>query len=298
MPCQFNEVKIMRTFLVLSVIFLSAVSYAAPKGALENPQPNDYASGIYLFSGWVCEAEIVQIGLDGVQLLHAAYGSDRLDTLSTCGDADNGFGILVNMANLAAGNHQATLYADGQQIAQSTFKTAALSTGEFSDDLVGCAVSQNFPASGSETVLQWTTSQQGFQVEAERAGLITDSIQGVWLSDYLQASIWVFREGCGPLSVFVHGDLTDADSGKDVMKMTGLALGTEIALKSTAVDGAEREATMTIRSSEEILLAFTNCGPLPDEAYCDFTPAGGQIILNKVPSILGQDSIKNDTVAE
>lgn len=288
----------MRTFLMLFVLFLSAVSYAAPKGALENPQPNDYASGIYLFSGWVCEAETVQIDLDGVQLLDAAYGSDRLDTLPTCGDRNNGFGILVNVANLAAGDHQATLYADGQQVAQAAFKTADLSTGEFSTDLAGCAVSQNFPASGKETALRWTTSQQGFQVEAERSGLLTDNIEGVWLAEYLQASIWVFREGCGPLSVFVHGDLTDAGTGTDVMKMTGQALHEEIALKSTADDGAEREAIMVIRSSEEILLKFTSCGPLPDEAYCDFTPAGGQIILKKVPSILSQGSIENSPISE
>ena len=283
----------MRAFLLLFAMFLSALSYAAPKGALENPQPNDYASGIYLFSGWVCDAETVQIDLDGVQLLDAAYGSDRLDTVPPCGDADNGFGVLVNMANLAPGEHQATLYADGQQVAQSAFKTADLSTGEFSTDLAGCAVSQNFPGSGKETVLRWTTSQQGFEIEAERLGLLTDNIEGVWLADYLQASIWFFREGCGPLSVFVHGDLSDSGSGKDVMKLTGQALDAEIALKSTPGDGAEREAIMTVKSSEEILLKFTSCGPLPYESYCDFTPAGGQIILKKVPSILNQGSFEN-----
>ena len=288
-----QKVKTMRTLLVLSMAFFTAVSFAAPKGALENPQPNDYASGIYLFSGWVCEAENVQILLDGVQYLDVAYGSDRLDTLSTCGDTNNGFGILVNMANLAAGEHQATLYADGQEVAQSAFKTADRSTGEFAADLTGCAVSQDFPIGGKETILRWTTSQQGFQVEAERAGLLTDNIEGVWLAEYLQASIWVFREGCGQLRVFVHGDLTDQASGKDVMKMTGQALSSEIALKSTAGDGANREATMTIRSSQEILLKFTSCGPLPDAAYCDFTPAGGQVILRKVPSILTGDSLEN-----
>ncbi len=80
----------MLALLILSMVFFAAISYTAPKGALENPQPNDYASGIYLYLGWVCEAKIVQIGLDGVQLLDVAYGSDRLDTLSTYGDSDNG----------------------------------------------------------------------------------------------------------------------------------------------------------------------------------------------------------------
>ena len=78
---------------VLLLALFATAAFGAPKGALENPQPNDYASGIYLFSGWVCEAETVQIGLDGVQLLDVAYGSDRLDTHDECGDADNGFGL-------------------------------------------------------------------------------------------------------------------------------------------------------------------------------------------------------------
>ena len=77
----------MRTISVLLLALFANAAFAAPKGALENPQPNDYASGIYLFSGWVCEAETVQIGLDGVQLLDVAYGSDRLDTSDVCGDA-------------------------------------------------------------------------------------------------------------------------------------------------------------------------------------------------------------------
>ena len=154
----------MRTISVLLLALFANAAFAAPKGALENPQPNDYASGIYLFSGWVCEAETVQIGLDGVQLLDVAYGSDRLDTHDECGDADNGFGLLVNMANLAPGAHEAVLYADGQIIAQHAFNTAALSSGEFAKDLEGCAISEGFPTSDKDTIVKWTTSIQGFQI--------------------------------------------------------------------------------------------------------------------------------------
>ena len=174
----------MRTILVLTLALFATEAFSASKGALENPQPNDYASGIYLFSGWVCEAEAVQIDIDGAQLLDVAYGSDRLDTVSTCGDADNGFGVLVNMANFAAGDHQATLYADGQQVAQSAFKTAERSTGEFVQDLEGCAISEGFPSDDSETILTWTTSIQGFQVTEERAHLLSDNIDGLWNNRY------------------------------------------------------------------------------------------------------------------
>ena len=93
----------MRTILVLLLALFANAAFAGSKGALENPQPNDYASGIYLFSGWVCDAETVQIGLDGAQLLDVAYGSDRLDTHDACGDSDNGFGLLVEYGSFSAG---------------------------------------------------------------------------------------------------------------------------------------------------------------------------------------------------
>jgi hypothetical protein len=163
----------MRAILVLLLALFATAAFAAPKGALENPQPNDYASGIYLFSGWVCDAETVQIGLDGVQLLDVAYGSDRLDTHDACGDSDNGFGLLVNMANLAPGVHEAVLYADGQIIAQHAFNTAALSSGEFAEDLDGCAISEGFPTSDKDTIVKWTTSLQGFQITEERVRPLT-----------------------------------------------------------------------------------------------------------------------------
>ena len=95
----------MRTITVLLLALFATAAFGAPKGALENPQPNDYASGIYLFSGWVCEAETVQIGLDGVQLLDVAYGTDRLDTHEGCGEK----GLVCQMANLGRG---IALYAE------------------------------------------------------------------------------------------------------------------------------------------------------------------------------------------
>jgi hypothetical protein len=275
----------MRTILVLTLALFATEAFSASKGALENPQPNDYASGIYLFSGWVCEAETVQIDLDGAQLLDVAYGSDRLDTVSTCGDADNGFGVLVNMANFAAGDHQATLYADGQQVAQSAFKTAERSTGEFVQDLEGCAISEGFPSDDSETILTWTTSIQGFQVTEERAHLLSDNIDGLWNNRYWEVSIWTYRTGCGAASIFMHANLTDGVGGEDVMKMAGQLGEESTLLKSTENDAANREATLSIRSDNAIQIDFTACGPI-DIPSCDFTPAGGRAILKRVPNIM------------
>lgn len=275
----------MRTILVLMLAVFATKVLAASKGTLENPQPNDYASGIYLFSGWVCEAETVQIDLDGAQLLDVAYGADRLDTVSTCGDADNGFGVLVNMANFAPGEHQATLYADGQQVSQSTFKTAERSTGEFAQGLEGCAISEGFPSDDSETILTWTTSIQGFQVSEERVHVLADNLDGLWNNPYWEVSIWTYRAGCGEASIFMHANLTDGLGGEDVMKMTGQLGEERTLLKSTANDGVDREATLLIQSDNVIQIDFTACGPV-DIPSCDFTPAGGRATLKKVPNIM------------
>ena len=65
-------------------------------GYLENPGPNSFQSGIGVISGWVCEAEAVEIELGALGVQPAAYGTARLDTEGACGDTDNGFGLLFN----------------------------------------------------------------------------------------------------------------------------------------------------------------------------------------------------------
>ena len=273
----------MRTITVLLLALFATAAFGAPKGALENPQPNDYASGIYLFSGWVCEAETVQIGLDGVQLLDVAYGSDRLDTHDVCGDSDNGFGLLVNMANLAPGAHEAVLYADGQIIAQHAFNTAALSSGEFVNDLEGCAISEGFPTSDKDTIVKWTTSMQGFQITEERDRSLTNNIDGYWFNPGWDVSIWTFREDCGAESILVHANFEDFSGKKSLMSMAG-ELGMEkVLLRSTVNDVAEREATLLILGIDEIQIEFTACGP---RFACDLTPVGDKVIVKKRPNIM------------
>ena len=64
-------------------------------GYLENPGAASFQSGIGLISGWTCDAEAVEIVLNG-EPQEAAYGTARLDTEAVCGDSDNGFGLLFN----------------------------------------------------------------------------------------------------------------------------------------------------------------------------------------------------------
>ena len=275
----------MRTILILMLALFSPAAFAAPEGVLENPQPNDYASGIYLFSGWVCDAESVQIGLDGAQLLDVAYGTERPDTDAACGDSDNGFGLLWNMALLPPGAHEAVLYADGQIVAQHTFNTAALSSGEFAEDLDGCAISEGFPTSDKDTIINWTTSMQGFQITEERERVLSDNLNGIWFSDYWEASIWTYTTDCGEVSIFLHANLEDEAQEKDVLRMSGKMGRDKTVLKSTSNDFVDREATLLVNSATEIQLDFTKC----EKSYlvsCGFTPAGGRAILKKLPNIM------------
>ena len=67
-------------------------------GYLENPGAASFQSGIGVLSGWVCEAEAVEIELGHLGRQGAAYGTERADTEYTaegealCGDRTTGLG--------------------------------------------------------------------------------------------------------------------------------------------------------------------------------------------------------------
>lgn len=118
--------------LTTLLLLISMDALGQTKGALENP--SSFTSGIYMFSGWACDAELIEIVINGSSGLKAAYGTDRGDTAGVCGDSDNGFGLLFNMSNLGSGVHTAVAFADGFEIGRSTFVVRRLSTGEFLRD--------------------------------------------------------------------------------------------------------------------------------------------------------------------
>ena len=110
----------MRLITIL-LLMISVSAFGQTKGALENPSQGSYTSGIYMFSGWACDAELIEIVINGGSGLKAAYGTARGDTRGICGDTDNGFGLLYNMSNLGTGEHTAVAFADGREIGRSTF---------------------------------------------------------------------------------------------------------------------------------------------------------------------------------
>ena len=148
-----------------------------PVGYLENPSPNSFQSGIGVISGWVCEAAVVEIELNGVPQ-EAAYGTERLDTEPVCGDTDNGFGLLFNWNLLGDGVHEVVAFVDGVELTRTTVTVTTLGV-EFLRDVTGTCEATDFPLAGEHVTLVWQQAQQNFAIAdgeaprgADRAGAI------------------------------------------------------------------------------------------------------------------------------
>ena len=130
-------------------------------GNLENPGPNSFQSGIGLISGWVCEADEVEIAIGAAGTTGAAYGIERLDTLDTCGDADNGFGLLFNWNLLGDGEHEVVAFVDGVELGRAMVRVTTLGA-EFLDGAAGACLVEDFPLVGETVTLEWQQTSQNF----------------------------------------------------------------------------------------------------------------------------------------
>jgi hypothetical protein len=145
-------------------IVLGASEAPPPSMAsLENPGDGANVSGIGTISGWVCDAKVVEVEVDGSTLIETAYGTPRADTMEVCGDTNNGFGLLFNWALFGDGEHDIVLLADGVEVDSGTFTVTTLgvpflsgASGEF--DLM------NFPENGQLVTVEWSQAQQGFVI--------------------------------------------------------------------------------------------------------------------------------------
>ena len=104
-------------------------------GHLENPRPDPdrmyiNVSGTSAIYGWVCDAEKVEVEIEGFEKwgkrLTAGYGTTRTDTRDRCGDDDNGFSFLFNWNHLGDGVHTVKAYADGKHFATARVKVTTL----------------------------------------------------------------------------------------------------------------------------------------------------------------------------
>ncbi len=131
-----------------------------PTGILENPGSNSFQSGIGVLSGWVCDADTVEIELNGV-VHEAAYGTERLDTEPVCGDSDNGFGLLFNWNLLGDGEHEVVAFVDGIELDRATVTVTTLGA-EFLRDVAGSCPVEDFPLAEETVPLVWQQNNQNF----------------------------------------------------------------------------------------------------------------------------------------
>ena len=144
-----------------------SVRTAALVGYLENPGTDSFQSGIGVLSGWVCEAEEVELEItraDGAVVLEpASYGTARPDTAGVCGDTDNGFGVLFNWNRLGDGEHTVVAYVDGEELGRATVRVTTLGA-EFLRGVAGECVVEDFPQSGETVTLEWQQNSQNFVI--------------------------------------------------------------------------------------------------------------------------------------
>jgi hypothetical protein len=135
-----------------------------PLGMLENPSEGGHMSGVGIASGWVCDADVVDVVVDGAIHLAAAYPTERLDAAAACGgDTATGFAVLFNWGLLADGAHTAVAFADGIEFARATFQVTTLGA-PFVRGLERTLLLEDFPTLGIDLEVRWLQSEQGFVI--------------------------------------------------------------------------------------------------------------------------------------
>lgn len=155
------------------------VLLAQPTALLENPRPDSFQSGLGVISGWVCEAEQIEVIFDDDETKpwQAASGTSRNDTRGACGDdGRNGFGLLFNWSLLEPGRHTLSVRADGREFAQATVTVTALGE-EFLRGVGRYARLEDFPREGTDSIVAWQESLQNFLIA--RTDPFASSIQSM-----------------------------------------------------------------------------------------------------------------------
>ena len=132
---------------------------------LENPGHNSFQSGVRVLSGWVCDADTVELAIGNTGRQVAAYGTERVDTLDACGDTDNGFGLLFNWNLLGEGEHEVVAYVDDVELGRATVRVTTVGEGaeeEFLRGVEGECVVEDFPTEGETVTLEWQQNSQNF----------------------------------------------------------------------------------------------------------------------------------------
>ena len=150
----------------------------APPNVLENPPPGSFQSGIGIISGWVCDANRIEIEFnnDTANRWQAGYPTRRTDTQSVCGDTDNGFGLLFNWNKLGDGVHTVRVFADGNEFAHARVTVTTLGA-EFRTGLSQAMTLPDFPEAGTDSVVVWQEAQQNFVLSSAAPTIRTVTVQ-------------------------------------------------------------------------------------------------------------------------
>lgn len=131
-----------------------------PFGLLEFPNNGAYLFGVETIRGWACNnGEQVTVAIDGGTPFVVAYGGERLDTQTTCGDINNGFAWTFNWSIFGPGEHTVCAYRGSTIIGCPTVTVLNLGQ-EFTlgSDRKGVLV--NIPERGIVLVMQWDNARQ------------------------------------------------------------------------------------------------------------------------------------------
>ena len=142
-------------------------------GRLEVPAFAEHMSGVGLFSGWNCDGQNISIQFEDGTSLPVAYGTDRADTASVCGDSNNGFGLLFNFNLMGSGTHTVKALANDVEFDRVTFYVHEMSSGEFLRDASAETIVEDFPRPGHSVKLVWDEALQNFKIVSESSPAAT-----------------------------------------------------------------------------------------------------------------------------
>ena len=189
-------------FVLLFVTFLPLRAWA--QSVFENPPPGSFQSGVGVISGWVCEAERIDIvfnpGTATEETWRAGYRTTREDTEGVCNDSDNGFGLLFNWNRLGAGVHTVQAKADGVEFGSATFTVTTFDT-DFLEDASGEFVVEDFPTEGNPITLGWQQSLQNFVIQGDMRS--SGGTSGIPLHVLENPQPGSFQSGVGVISGWV-----------------------------------------------------------------------------------------------
>ena len=173
-----------RTFVHLVLFFVLFFSVGTARAGHEFPRQDQIMSGNNVASGWFCSALSVTIQFDDFAQVTVPYGGQRNDTISVCGDADNGYASIFPYPALGPGLHRLRVRVDGTVRADITFTVVTFDV-EFLSGVTG--EGRITLSNGQEAVVRWSEAVQGFIVVAVTDGLASD-FSGTWFIDVALSS--------------------------------------------------------------------------------------------------------------